>query len=313
VEKKIVNDEAAQPPLYYTLAGLWWRLGKVCGIEGGHLLYWLRFLNVLFMAALVWLGHAAARTIFPENSFLRLGVPALLAFIPQTAFYAIQNDALSPLCFGAAFILLVKFFQAETPGARLGAAAGLALAATFLTKISNLPLLAVSGIFIALKIAQLARGGKLRRSVSPFAALFYCAALPMVAWLAWTKCNFGDFTGTAAKIRFLGWTHKPFAQWWHHPIFTPPGFWIFIHDLLSTFWQGEILWHHYQPLALPLGGIYFTYGNDFMVLHQRRRWPNLVAARTRRVRTAPPTRCGFRPFRVLGRGGRVSGIFVRHL
>jgi len=157
---------------------------------------------------------------------------------------------LSPLCFGATFILLAKFFQAEIPNVRLGAVAGLALAATFLTKISNLPLLAVSGIFIVLKIFQLARGGKLLQWISPLAALSYCAALPAVAWLAWTKCNFGDFTGTAAKIRFLGWTHKPFAGWWHHPIFTPHGFWIFIHDLLSTFWQGEILWHR-QPLALP--------------------------------------------------------------
>jgi hypothetical protein len=72
----------------------------------------------------------------------------------------------------------------------------------------------------------------------------------MIAFLAWCKFNFGDFTGTAAKIQFLGWTHKPLAEWWHHPIFTPHGFWIFIHDLLSTFWQGEIIWHR-QPLALP--------------------------------------------------------------
>jgi hypothetical protein len=129
-------------------------------------------------------------------------------------------------------------------------AAGLAFAATYLTKISNLPLLAVSGIFIALKIFQFARAGRLRGSISPLAALFYCAALPAIAWLAWTKYNFGDFTGAATKIRFLGWTYKPFPEWWHHPIFTPPGFGTFLHDLLATFWQGEILWHR-RPLALP--------------------------------------------------------------
>ena len=246
----VTNHEASQPPLYYTLAGFWWRIGKVCGLDGGHLLYWLRFLNLLFVAALVWLGWLATRTIFPENLFLRIGVPALVAFVPQTAFYAIQNDVLSPLTFGAAFILLVKFFRAEIPDVRLGIFTGLALAATFLTKISSLPLLAVSGIFIALKIFQLARSGKLCQSALPLAAMICCAALPMVAWLAWCKYNFGDFTGTAAKIQFLGWTRKPFAEWWHHPIFTPYGFWIFIHDLLSTFWQGEILWHR-QPLALP--------------------------------------------------------------
>jgi hypothetical protein len=246
----VKNTEASQPPLYYTLAAAWWRTGDFFGFDGGRLLYWLRFLNILIVVALVWLGGIAARTVFPENLFLRRAVPALLAFIPQTAFYSIQNDALSPLCFGAAFVLLVKFFQAEVPDTRLGAIAGLALAATFLTKISNLPLLAVSAIFIALKIFRLARDGKLIRSISPLAALFYCAALPMIAWLVWTKYNFGDFTGSAAKIQFLGWTLKPFADWWHHPIFTPSGFWTFIHDLLSTFWQGEILWHR-KPLALP--------------------------------------------------------------
>jgi hypothetical protein len=205
---------------------------------------------MLIVAALVWMGFAAARLVFPESRFLRLGVPALLAFFPQSAFYSIQNDVLSPLCFGAAFIGLVRWWQAEIPGARLGAAAGLALAATFLTKISNLPLLAVSGLVVLFKIQQLAKAGKLRAAGPALAALALCAGLPMIAWLAWCKLNFGDFTGTAAKIQVLGWTHKPFAEWWHHPIFTLHGFWTFVSTLLATFWQGEFLWHR-RPLALP--------------------------------------------------------------
>ncbi|HEY4952520.1 MAG TPA: DUF2142 domain-containing protein [Verrucomicrobiae bacterium] len=247
---QVINHETSQPPLYYTLAGLWWWIGKICGFDGGQLLYWLRFLNIPFIAMLVWLGYATARTVFPENQFIQIAVPALIAFFPQSIFYAINNDILSPLTFGLAFLLLLKFFQTETPGPRLGIATGLALAATYLTKISNLPLLVVSGIFIALKIFQLARAGILRGSISPLAALFYCAAIPAIAWLAWTKYNFGDFTGAAAKIRFLGWTYKPFLEWWHHPIFTPQGFGTFLHDLLATFWQGEILWHR-RTLALP--------------------------------------------------------------
>ena len=117
--REIKNYEASQPPLYYCLAGVWWRLGKVCGFHDGHLLYWLRFLNMLIVAALVWMGFAAARLIFPENRFLQLGVPALLAFLPQSAFYSIQNDVMSPLCFGAAFFCLLRWWYAEIPGARL--------------------------------------------------------------------------------------------------------------------------------------------------------------------------------------------------
>src|SRR5438093_57233 len=27
-----INHESSQPPLYYALAGLWWQLGRVCGL-----------------------------------------------------------------------------------------------------------------------------------------------------------------------------------------------------------------------------------------------------------------------------------------
>ena len=251
VWRAVTNYEAAQPPLYYTLAALWWHLGKVCGFHDGRLLYWLRFLNLLIVAILVWMGFAAARRVFPGRRFLRLGVPALLAFIPQSAFYSIQNDVLSPLAFGAAFILLVRLLRAEIPGVRLGTLTGLALAATFLTKISNLPLLAVSGLVVPFKIGCLARSGKLRAAGLALASLALCAGLPMIAWLAWCKHTFGDFSGTAAKIQFLGWTHKPFSEWWQHPIFTPHGLWTFVCGLMATFWQGEFLWHR-QPLASPV-------------------------------------------------------------
>jgi Predicted membrane protein (DUF2142) len=247
---KNINHEASQPPLYYSLAGFWWRLENVCGLDGARALYGLRFLNICFVAALVWLGYIAARLIFPENKFVRLGVPALIAFLPQTTFYGIQNDVLSPLVFGTAFILLVKLSRAEIPEMKLGAATGVALAATFLTKGSNLPLLAVSALAVLFVTWRLFAAGKLCASLPALIALAFCALLPMAAWLAWCKHNFGDFTGTAEKIQFLGWTHPPFAEWRHHPIFTPQGFWTFLSGLLATFWQGEFMWHR-QPLALP--------------------------------------------------------------
>ena len=247
--RTVTNYEAAQPPLYYTLAGAWWHLGKWCGFHDGFLLYWLRFLNVFFVAVLVWLGFVAARMVFPENLFLRLGVPALIAFLPQTAFYSIQNDALSPVCFGVAFILLARWLQAELPGVRLAVFTGLALAATFLTKISNVPLLAVSALAVLLKIWRLFRTENLRAAVPAILSLAICAGLPMVLWLAWCKIIFGDFTGSEAKIQFLGWTRKPFAEWWHHPIFTLHGFWIFLSGNLATLWQGEMMWHR-KPLAI---------------------------------------------------------------
>jgi hypothetical protein len=244
------NHEAASPPLYYAVAGAWWQLGKLLGLDGGHLLYWLRFLNVPLIAVLVWLGWLAAQKVFPENNFIHIAVPALIAFLPQTTFYAINNDIFSPITFGAVFVLLLYFWETEFPSAKLAVATGLALAATFLTKMSNLPLLTVAGIFIVLKFFRLARAGKMQPSAPALYFLFVSAGLPAVAWMAWCKTNFGDFTGSAAKIHFLNWTQQPFAAWFHHPIFTPSGFWFFLKGNLATFWQGELLWHR-QPLANP--------------------------------------------------------------
>jgi len=246
----VKNHEASQPPLYYAAAGLWWRFWEHCGFVDGPLLYLARFFNVLAILPLVWLGWFAARKIFPENLFIRVAVPALIAFLPQTMFYAINNDIFSPLTFGLVFVLLLIFWDAENLSPRLAAALGLALAATFLTKISNLPLLAVAGIFLSFKIAGLLRQQKLRVSSPPLLVLLLCAALPMAAWMVWCKINFGDFTGSNLKIQFLGWTHKPFAEWFHHPIFSAHGFWFFVKRNLATFWQGEFLWRR-QPLAIP--------------------------------------------------------------
>jgi hypothetical protein len=106
---KTVNLESSQPPLYYVYAGAWWRVGTIFGLHDAVLLYLLRFANVLVIAALVWLGWWAAKSVFPENIFVRLAVPALVALIPQSIFYSIQNDVFSPVCFGVAFVLITNF------------------------------------------------------------------------------------------------------------------------------------------------------------------------------------------------------------
>lgn len=48
----------------------------------------------------------------------------------------------------------------------------------------------------------------------------------------------------------FGITIKPFAEWWHHPIFSQKGIWFYLTGQLTTFWQGEFFWEN-QPLILP--------------------------------------------------------------
>lgn len=241
------NYQASQPPLYYALAGLWWRAGQWLGFAGLRLVYWLRFLDVVFVAALVWIGYYAAREVFPEQKLFTLGVPALIAFAPVQAFYSIQNDVLSPVCFGIVFVCLARLWKTEVLSAGLGVATGLSLAATYLVKLTNTPLIVISGVVVVLKILQMGRSGTLRRSILALVLLLFCAVLPMAGWTAWEKIAFGDFSGSAEKLRFITWTIKPFHEWWHHPIFTLQGFWIFISELAYSFWQGgEIRWHANQ-------------------------------------------------------------------
>jgi len=258
------NHESSQAPLYYTVAALWLRLGRLFGLAGGFLLYWIRFLNVFLAAALVWLGFDAARLVFPETQFVPLGVPVLLAVLPQDIFYSIQNDVLSPLCFGLAFIGLVRLLRADVPSVRLGLCTGLSLAAVCLVKVSNLPLVAVAAVAVLIQTWRLARARRLRAASPALAILLLSAGLPIACWAAWNLHNFGDLFGAGPKIEMLGWTRVPVSKWLNHPIFTLRGFWYFWSDLMTTYWRGEFVWG-LQKLALPAADAFYWISSTVLV------------------------------------------------
>jgi hypothetical protein len=243
VWQKEINWESSQPPLYYALAGLWWRFGQCIGLTGIESLYWIRFLNALLVSILVWLGYVIARTVGPEHLGLRIGVPLLLAFIPQDMLYVLSNDVLSPICFGAVLLCVMRWLRAESPSYLLGAITGLAIAAVYLTKLSNLPLLAVAIIAIIAKLLPVLRRQPAAAALALILMVF-CAGIPIGSWMFWSKSHFGDVTGSTTRIALLGWTRKPLADWWHHPIFSPRGSWIFWSDLLARFWRGELMWQN---------------------------------------------------------------------
>lgn len=238
-----VNHESGEPPLYYATAGTWFNLGRAFGLRGLALLYWLRFLNVAFAAVLVWLGFTAAKFIFPDRQFLAIATAALLAVWPQSSFYSIQGDSLSPVAFAIAFIGLAKLLRSEQPNILVAAWIGLAIAATCLVKTANLPLISVVVLAVILKTFALARGRQLQRALSIFAAFLICAAVPIGIWFARNENHFGDLTATKLKIQLLDWTPKAFTDWWSHPIFTPQGAKDFWAELISSFWRGEFIWH----------------------------------------------------------------------
>ncbi|PWT78965.1 MAG: hypothetical protein C5B58_14505 [Acidobacteria bacterium] len=237
------NHESGEPPLYYVIAGLWLNLGRVVGITGAGLLYWVRFLNVFVAGTLVWIGFLAAKLVFPDRQFIHFSVPILLAVWPQTTFYSIQSDLLSPLCFGIAFIGMIEFLRAEPPTVPLGIWIGLALAATCLVKATSIALLLVPGIALIFKVQRFSEKIAFRSVFVPLAALIISAVLPIAAWFVWNYHTFGDLTATSSKIEFLGWTRKPVGNWWPHPIFTLNGVKEFWPELMASFWRGEFIWY----------------------------------------------------------------------
>jgi len=258
------NPESWQPPVYYVVAGLWLKLGQLSGFSGCHLLYWLRFLNVLLVAALVWLSFLVAREFFPQQERLALCVAGLVAFIPQDMFYGTENDNLSPLLFGAVFLCLIRWWRGEVLSPALAVCLGLTMSATYLTKLSNAPLLGVALCIVILKILSTVRSGNLGRMLPALGILIACAIIPAGAWMIWMQHAFGDAIGSSTHIELSGWTPKPFAAWWHHPIFTWQGVWSFLSKLLASFWRGEFIWHG-QRLAFAAADYFYVISSLLLI------------------------------------------------
>ncbi len=235
------NHEAESFPVYYFTAGLWYRLGEFLGITGGNLPYWVRFLNVPLVACLVWIAYLLARAFF-DTPVQRIGLPLLVAFIPQDVFYSINNDVMSPLFFAISFFMLLQLhFKDKSRFYYL--LTGLCIAATLLVKVSNLAILIPLVIIVLLKTKKLFHNKKLSKYLPHLIMLTAGVILPVGAWLARNRFVLGDLGGSATKIQLLGWTLKPLSKMGDHPIFSLRGLSHFFMELLKTFWRGEIVWH----------------------------------------------------------------------
>jgi hypothetical protein len=244
----IPNFEASQPPLYYALAGAWLWFGRALGLgEGPGSVYWVRFLNVPLAALLVLLSLQLGRRVLERESDV-YAAGLLVAVLPQDSFYSIQNDVLSPLVVGGMCLALWSVVAHRVSPQR-GLLLGVTIAATGLTKLSNLPFLVVVGLAVAALFFR--NKPRARSEWLGWAPLFASATLPLAALVLWNAHAFGDWLGAAEKVRLLGWTKKPLMEWLPHPIFSPSGAWYFWRGLLSTFWRGEIYWGGWKPIASP--------------------------------------------------------------
>lgn len=235
--------EAQSPPVYYMVAGVWYRLGAFLGWREWALAYWVRFLSALVYAVFVWISFLFIKQVYPDRTFLCVAVPVFLATFPQDVFFGMNRDIFSPLLAASVLLLVFRAMEQES-GWRSELIGGAFLTGlSFLTDVSNFVLFAVLGLVLYKLGARLAKDQGAGREFAAVLAAATAALLPPLLWMARNRAVLGDLTGSRAKTAYLGWTIKPWHEMLQHPILTLHGMNLFIGDLIPMYWRGEFFWH----------------------------------------------------------------------
>jgi len=241
--RPIRNFYTTQPALYYMVAGAWMRLGRFFGIGGIHLMYWVRFLNILPGILAVIIGAILARRYFGEDRVMVAGVPLLLAVFPQDVSYAINSDVPAAALVGGAFLALVPAPAGQGRGWGRPVMAGFLAAAAVLTKLTNLPLLA--GLYLMAVVFYVSGRDRVacRRGLRDLFAGALVAAAVVAAW-SWAFSPGGDgLPGIRDKLAHVGWKLKSPLDILNHPAFSLSGCAYFFSMITLTFWRGDMYWY----------------------------------------------------------------------
>ena len=128
-----IRYEFHQPPLYYALAAVVYRLASPLGFDGQFLL--LRLFSVLLGAILLLVAYAIVREIFPHDLFVALTATTFIATLPMhiAMSAAINNDTLAELILALVIWLCLKEIK-EGLSRRQLVALGVLVALALLTK-----------------------------------------------------------------------------------------------------------------------------------------------------------------------------------
>jgi hypothetical protein len=255
------NYEEQSSPLYYIVAASWYKLGYVVGLNDWALLYWVRFLNAILYGLFVWLSWKFVETVYPEQLFLCLAVPALLAVFPQDVFFGMNRDVLSPVVCAAA-LLLMAYALATKAQSYLLLTASFLVGLAFLVEVSNFVLFGGMGVTSWIWVSRSPSSD--RRKVGLVSSTAAAALLPPCLWMLRNYRVMGDLTGSAAKIRVLGWTRTSWQDIVHHPMFTWHGSSYFLVRLTENFWNGEYGWHGVR-LRSPSSDWFYVFSSALMI------------------------------------------------
>jgi hypothetical protein len=188
--------EAVQPPLYYALLALPYRLVRPAGVVAT--LYALRVVTLLVSLTAIPLTWLLARQLFPTAPSVAVAAPALL--VAMQAYNAngayVTNDALVPPLAVAALLPAAAALR-RGPTTRLALASGVLAGLALLTKANAVALLPVLA-FLGMAAARVhGRGwGEATRWAGVCVAVAVAAVVP---WLAWTA---SAYEGMSIAQRF---------------------------------------------------------------------------------------------------------------
>jgi len=256
--------EAQSPPVYYLVAAVWYRLGALLGWREWALAYWVRFLNAFVYAGFVWVSFLFVKQISPDNGFLCVAVPMLLAVFPQDVFFGMNRGILSPLLSASLLLLLFRVMRQGSRWKSELIAGSFLVGLSFLTDVSNFVLFGVLAMVLCILGARTIKGNGPPRELAAFLAAAAAALLPPLLWIARNRVVMGDLTGSKAKTAYLGWTIKPWHEMLQHPIFSVHGMNLFIGDLIPMYWRGELVWHG-SPLRWHVADAFYL-GSSYLML-----------------------------------------------
>lgn len=172
--------EFHQPPLYYALASVVYRL------TGGSLLA-LRLFSVLLGAGLLVISWTLVRTTFPQRVGLALGTTAFIAFLPMhlAMASAVNNDPLAELLLAASVLGLVRYLQTSRGRGPASPALGLLIGLGLVTKVT-----AVIALPLALAAILIAPRGR-RERMRDGLLIFGPACLLLLPWLVRNHLTYG--------------------------------------------------------------------------------------------------------------------------
>src|SRR5262249_679547 len=139
-------------------SAVWYDVGRLAGLTGAGGVYWVRFLNVFVYAGLIAASYGFCLRYFGRE--VARGVSLLVTFFPNTVFYTVNSDVLSPLLVLLALDFLLRWHAAAQPSPSLSAAAGLLAAAAVLTKLTNVAILLACAVVLFLRGCRAFRAGR---------------------------------------------------------------------------------------------------------------------------------------------------------